>query len=566
MESFALKPGRGRQSLHFERELAGCSALIADGDNNSRSVLARQLREFGFAEIVQHSRIRPARELIETRRFDLILCAQYFGGDSPTGQDLLDGLQRDALLPFATVFIMVTGDASFTKVEQAAESALDGYLLKPHSAAGLVQRLLAARRRKQELADIFDALEQRQLPQAILLCQQRYESRGVYWLYSARLGGELLLRTAQFKQAGALYQSVVSATGEPWARAGVARALLSGGEFLQGTQTLLELTQDAPNFADAFDLLGRAQLKLGQLDLAMSSYRQASVLTPSSIARLQRLGKLAYYLGDAAEAALLLDQATLLGQESRAFDFQTLALLALLRAAQEDWSGVQRCRDFAQALLRKAPDIVRLRRIDRLIEGVALLQQPSLGAATAIAQDLAQALGAADFDFDLACNLLSLYSLLANAGAHLEHADGRIQQLGQRFCTSDATRSLLAAAAKAYEPFAQIIQRCDQHLLQQSEQAMKLQLLGDLRGAIHGFLDLAAEHQNTRMLDTARQLLQRHEGALADAAKYHERLKSLGASIGVESPRPGSGEAQGRAPAGMVLRVSTPLPQATSHW
>ena len=565
MESLALKPTGGKQSLHFEPELAGCSALIADGDNTSRSVLARQLREFGFAEIVQHSRIQPARELIETRRFDVILCAQYFGADSPTGQELLEGLQRDALLPFATVFIMVTGDASFTKVEQAAESALDGYLLKPHSAANLVQRLLAARRRKQELAPIFDALEQQQLAQAISLCQLRYESRGVYWLYSARLGAELLLRTAQFEQAGALYRSVVTATGESWARAGVARALLSGGEFVKGTAALLELTQDQPDFADAFDVLGRAQLKLGQLEQAMGSYRRASVLTPSSIARLQRLGKLAYYLGDAAEAELLLDQATLLGQESRSFDFQTLALLALLRAGQENWHGVQRCRDFAQTLLRKSPAIVRLRRVDRLIEGLALLQQPSPQAAMAAAQDLAEALGEADFDFDLACNLLGLFALLASAGAHLEHADSRIQQLGQRFCTSDATCALLAAAAKAHEPFAQIIQRSNDHLLQLSEQAMKLQLLGDHRGAIERFLDLAAEHLNARMLDTAGQLLQRHGPALTQAAQYQGRLKSLGESLGVARSRLASGESQGRPPAGVVLRVSTPLPESSGN-
>ena len=566
MESLSLKPTGGKQSLHFEPELAGCSALIADGDNTSRSVLARQLRECGFAEIVQQSRIQPARDLIETRRFDVILCAQYFGGDSPTGQDLLDDLRRDALLPFATVFIMVTAEASYAKVEQAAESSLDGYLLKPHSAANLVQRLLAARRRKQELADIFAAIEQQELPLAITLCQRRYESRGVYWLHSARLGAELMLRTAQFERAGALYQSVVTTTGEPWARAGVARAMLAVGHFTQATQALLRLTQDVPDFADAFDLLGRVQLKLGQLDQAMSSYRQASALTPSSIARLQRLGMLAYYLGDATEAEQLLDQATHLGRESRSFDYQTLVLLALLRAAQGNWHGVQRCQVLIHALQEKSPDIVRLRRVGLLVEGVALQQQPTSSAVASLTRELGGAVGAPDFDFDLACNLLNLLSLLASADAHLEDANRLVQQIAHRFCSSDATCALLSAAAKAHDPFVLLVRQSNEHLLALSEQAMKLHLQGDFRGAIDSFLTLTQEHLNARMFETANQLFQRHRRDLTDAARYQNALQLLRERAGVARSRPGFGDSQGRPPAGMALRISTPVPDTMNNW
>ena len=42
-----------------------------------------------------------------------------------TGQDLLDELRREQLLPFSTVFVMVTGEATYAKVTEAAESALD---------------------------------------------------------------------------------------------------------------------------------------------------------------------------------------------------------------------------------------------------------------------------------------------------------------------------------------------------------------------------------------------------------------------------------------------------------
>jgi tetratricopeptide (TPR) repeat protein len=566
MESLSLRPAGRNQSLHFEPELGGCSALILDSDNTSRSILAAQLRDFGFSEVVQQSRIHHARETLELRRFDVLLCAQYFGADSPTGQDLLDDLRRDALLPFSTVFIMVTTEASYAKVEQAAESALDGYLLKPHSAASLVQRLLAARRRKQELADIFAALEAQDLPLAIAQCLQRYESRGVFWLYSARLGAELLLRTAQYEQARALYQSVVTATAEPWARAGVARALLSTGQYGKATLALQELTQQLPDYVDAYDVLGRAQLKLGQLEDAMASYRKANALTPSSIARLQRLGMLAYYLGDAAEAERLLDQATHLGQDSRSYDYQTLALLALLRTAQGNWTGVQRCRDVAHAMLRKAPDSVRLQRVGQLVEAVALLHQHALPEALAIARKLSGALAQADFDFDLACNLLSLLSLLASEDGRRDENADLVTQLGHRYCTSDATTALLLAAARAHEPFVQLIRQCNEHVLAVSEQAMKMHLQGDYRGAIAGFLSLADSYLNARLFEAANQLYQRHAADLPDAQDYRDAIQSLRERAGVARARPGFGDSQGRPPAGVMLRISAPLPEAMSNW
>ncbi len=565
MESLSLKPSGSKVSVHFEPELAGCSALIVDSDNTSRWVLARQLRDFGFNDVVQFSKVQPARDLLQTRRFDVVLCAQYFGPDSPTGQDLLDDLRRDALLPFATVFIMVTAEASYSKVEQAAESALDGYLLKPHSAVSLAQRLLAARRRKAELADIFRELEDQNVERAIGLCLRQYESRTSFGPYCARLAAELMLRSGRFEQARALYETIAAESGEPWARAGVARALLSNGAFAQAIALLQQLTTDIPEFADAYDLLGRAQLKLGQLEEAMSSYRHASGLTPSSISRLQRLGMLAYYLGDAGEAEQLLDQATLLGQSSASYDYQSLALLALLRAAQGNWQGVQRCRDVGHSMLRRTPDTLRLRRIVMVIEGLALLQRQSLSEAATIVRDLGDAAMTAEFDFDLASDLLGLLALLEEEGARVEDAPNLVKRLAHRFCTNDATCRLLEAASRLHEPFVQLVRQCSHEVLALSEEAMKLHLQGDSSGAIDAFIELTRIHLNARFWEAAHQLAQRQANA-ESASGVAAVLQSLRERAGLDRARPGLGGTQGRPAAGVVLRVSAPLPQAHASW
>jgi len=55
---------------------------------------------------------------------------------------------------------MITGEATYAKVAEAAESALDGYMLKPHKATQLGERLVAARVRKVSLQGIFTAIEE----------------------------------------------------------------------------------------------------------------------------------------------------------------------------------------------------------------------------------------------------------------------------------------------------------------------------------------------------------------------------------------------------------------------
>src|SRR3990167_6837313 len=144
-------------------------ALIVDSNATSRSILVGQLRDY-------------------------VLCEQYFGESGYSGQTLLDDLRRAQLLPFSTVFFMVTAEASYAAVAEAAESALDGYLLKPFTPSALFERISLARLRKIHLRPIFDAIEAEDFERAAQLCVERFESRQPYWLYAARIGSELLLR------------------------------------------------------------------------------------------------------------------------------------------------------------------------------------------------------------------------------------------------------------------------------------------------------------------------------------------------------------------------------------
>ena len=142
---------------------------------------------------------------------------------------------------------------------------------------------------------------------------ERFETRKPYWLYAARIGSELLLRLGRHDEARTLFEAVIAARALPWAKLGVARAQIESGQAARAITTLQELIGEDASFADAYDVLGRAQVEMGNFSQAIETYRTASTLTPDSVVRLQKLGMMSYYMGDRATATKVLARATVLG-------------------------------------------------------------------------------------------------------------------------------------------------------------------------------------------------------------------------------------------------------------
>ena len=59
----------------------------------------------------------------------------------------------------------------------------------------------------------------------------------------------------------------------PWARLGIARAQLEGGHSAPARRTLESLLSENPTFADAYDVMGRAQLQAARPDLQFVELR-----------------------------------------------------------------------------------------------------------------------------------------------------------------------------------------------------------------------------------------------------------------------------------------------------
>lgn len=554
----------------LDRDIATSSALVIEPNPTARGLLAAQLRDFGVGTVVQCGRIHDGRRQLEARPFEIVLCEQEFEAEGYSGQNLLDDLRRMQLMPLSTVFVIVTGEASPTLIADAAESAVDSYLLKPYTASALAERIAQARRRKKSLAGIFAAVERGETAQAAAQCVSRFTERGPYHGHAARLGCELLLGLGDLDGARRLAEQVLALEPSvPWARLGLARVRIGSQQAAAALRGLEALVADQPKYTDALDVLGRLQVEQGNLEAAALTCRRAWEFTRGSIVRLQRHAFLAFHVGQLDDAARALERASTLGLGSRMFDPQVLLLLVAVRLREGNSRDVQRAIDSLLAAAAKDPENARLARLAAIGRVFGLATQPT--ALTEALAPLAALASRADTDAETACHLLVLWAGLAASGAEPPEAAGWVEAVARRFAGTRALAELMTGAARAHEPFARQVQQAQSDITALAEQAIGLSRDGRVRDAVMALLQQAERTLNAKLLDLARLSLERHRDAVPDATALALRIEELRARVANGAVVPALGQARertasrlapgvpaGEAPAGPVVPAPSP--------
>jgi predicted Zn-dependent protease len=541
--------------FHNHAELQSARALVIESQPQARAILANQLRDFGIGTVLQCGRLSDARLKLETGTYDFILCEQHFDGENQTGQEFLDELRRDQLLPFLTVFVMVTSDASYAMVAEAAESAVDAFLVKPHTAAGLAERINQARNRKMALKAVFTALDAGRVDEACQLCEAHFAARKPHGLYAARLGAELMLKQGRLADAQALFASVASAEAAPWAHLGIARAQLEARQPQHATTTLSALIQRDPGYTDAHDIMGRAQFELGQFQNALNSFRTATRHTPSSISRLLRHGMMAYHAGERPEGLEQLDRASRIGLHSKLFDAGALVLLAFARQDDNDGRGLARCAEQLAQLQLRHPESERLQRLSDVMTALTALQNQETPRALEEVRHMAQMARNPAFDFESAGYLLALMTRLALRSIQLYEIDAAVDTLGLRFGTSHALTEWLACFTEGRSDFGKRIRTAHETVATTNAEAVAQCLNGDAEAGVRALVAFAEETLNARTIETAHELLERYGEAIASAEALRRTVQTMRTRYRTSQPPPALGEQAhtGRAAGGLSL-------------
>lgn len=521
----------------IDRDIHLARALLVESNTLLRSIGTAQLKDLGIGHVSQTGRVQDARLLLEREHFDIVVCNREFDDGQMSGQDLLDELRRENLLPYSTVFLMVSNGASYHEVVEAAESSLDGLLLRPYSATALGERLSEARSRKRALSDIFKLIDAGDLEPAFARALKRFCDQQPYAAYCGRLAAELLLRLGRPHDARTLFERQAQPNGGSWAWLGVARAMMASGDNLAAKKLIQQTLKESTATAEAHDLMGRLLVDLGDFETALSHCRSATELAPGCLVRAQQAGTVAYFQGSVDEARAHLNRTVSLGVQSKLFDPFTLVLLALLQFDKGENAATQSLAEQFRRLRERLPASDRLDRLGQIL------------------QALAQAPGVAHIDLEAASLLLALWVRLPVALRPQDEFQSLVHTLALRFCTSKSVTEVLLASVMRDTPPAAWIRACQAQIAGEAEAAMGQSMAGDPGGAVARLLQAGEQYGNVKLLDLASALARRHASTLDEGDMLQMR-----AQAGLERWAPGAShiaglQRAGRTPGGLKLRA-----------
>ncbi|RJF99765.1 tetratricopeptide repeat-containing response regulator [Noviherbaspirillum saxi] len=281
--------------------LRSLTALIVEPQSGMRANLHNMLNLCGITKIDHAVSSGTAIRPLKNKSYDLILC-EYDLGDGQDGQQLLEDLRHNKLIPLWTVFIIVTAERVYEKVVSAAELAPTDYILKPFTADTLLDRIGKAIEKRTAFLPVYHLMEHGNLHEAIEICQVGEEKYRRYATDFMRLRAELHVILGEAEAAEAIYQALLATKVVAWARLGLAKTLFMQQKFGEAEMLLKTLVEENSKYMDAYDWLAKTHVAIDQLPEAKEVLAGAVAISPHAVRRLRKLGEVALETGDVETA------------------------------------------------------------------------------------------------------------------------------------------------------------------------------------------------------------------------------------------------------------------------
>lgn len=282
-------------------ELGSITALIVEPHSGMRGSMHNMLNLCGITKIDHAVSSGTAMRPLKTRPYDIILC-EYDLAEGQDGQQLLEDLRLNKIIPLWTIFFMVTAERSYEKVVSAAELAPTDYLLKPFTADALMERLGRALERRALFMPVYLLMDEGSLAAAIEACIEGEIKNPRFAMDFMRLRAELHVVLGQAAEAEIIYAKLYETKAVAWARLGLAKTLFMQGRVEQAQELLQTLVSENGKFLDAYDWLAKTHQASGQLPEAQRVLESAVAISPHVVRRLRILGEVALETGDVGTA------------------------------------------------------------------------------------------------------------------------------------------------------------------------------------------------------------------------------------------------------------------------
>ncbi len=112
--------------------------LIVDDFSTMRRIIKNLLRDLGFTNTAEADDGQTALPMLQNGKFDFLVTDWNMPGMQ--GIDLLKNVRADANLSSLPV-LMVTAESKRDQIVEAAEAGVNGYVVKPFTAAVLKEKI-----------------------------------------------------------------------------------------------------------------------------------------------------------------------------------------------------------------------------------------------------------------------------------------------------------------------------------------------------------------------------------------------------------------------------------------
>lgn len=112
--------------------------LIVDDFSTMRRIIKNLLRDLGFTNTSEADDGQTALPMLQNGNFDFLVTDWNMPG--MTGIDLLKAVRADARLKDMPI-LMVTAEAKRDQIVEAAQAGVNGYVVKPFTAAVLKEKI-----------------------------------------------------------------------------------------------------------------------------------------------------------------------------------------------------------------------------------------------------------------------------------------------------------------------------------------------------------------------------------------------------------------------------------------
>lgn len=290
------------------QRLAHMRSLVVDDMATMRQNIRTQLGQLGIPHVDQASTPDEAISCIRRGAYDIIVC-DYNLNRETNGQQLLEFLRSQNILPASTMFIMVTAESSYDLVASAAEFQPDAYMVKPLTGNKLLERIERLLDKQNALRPIVGRLNLKDVAGAVAECDKTIQVQPKWALDVLKIKANALLELGKPEDARLVYESALKVRDDlVWARYGVARCHFAAGQLDEARTIALALLESNSKYVIAYDLLAKVAEAQGNEQEALEVLNRSYEVIPSA-RRSRMVGDVAYRAGDLERARTAFDRA-----------------------------------------------------------------------------------------------------------------------------------------------------------------------------------------------------------------------------------------------------------------